>query len=103
MLLGLPLLAAVTLASQAPDPRSPRHPPDQPPLPPTRATHAAQPPVIDGRDDDGVWRGALPITGFQESRARARGAPQPPTPRKNPVDARALYPVVPPFLAPPRP
>src|SRR2546430_11493164 len=57
MLLGLPLLAAVTLASQAPDPRSPRHPPDQPPLPPTRATHAAQPPVIDGRDDDGVWRG----------------------------------------------
>jgi len=74
MLLGLPLLAAVTLASQAPDPRSPRHPPDQPPLP-TRATRAAQPPVIDGRDDDVVWREALPITGFQEWRPSEGGPP----------------------------
>ena len=91
MLLGLPLLAAVTLASQAPDPRSPRHPPDQPPLPPTRATHAAQPPVIDGRDDDGVWREALPITGFQEWRPSEGGAPKLPTEAKIAYDASALY------------
>src|SRR5256886_9242430 len=91
MLLGLPLLAAVTLASQAPDPRSPRHPPDQPPLPPTRATHAAQPPVIDGRDDDGVWREALPITGFQEWPPSGGRAPKLPTVAKNAYDARAPY------------
>src|SRR5256885_1282111 len=91
MLLGLPLLAAVTLASQAPDPRSPRHPPDQPPLPPTRATHAAQPPVIDGRDDDAVWREALPITGFQEWRPSEGGAPKLPTEAKIAYDASALY------------
>ena len=91
MLLGLPLLAAVTLASQAPDPRSPRHPPDQPPLPPTRATHATQPPVIDGRDDDGVWREALPITGFQEWRPSEGGAPKLPTEAKIAYDASALY------------
>src|SRR6266480_2463936 len=91
MLLGLPLLAAVTLASQAPDPRSPRHPPDQPPLPPTRATHAAQPPVIDGRDDDGVWREALPITGFQEWRPSEGGAPKLPTEAKIAYDAANLY------------
>ena len=60
MLLGLPLLAAVTLAVQVPDP--------SPPPPPTSvdATRAAQPPVIDGRDDDAVWREARPITEFQE-------------------------------------
>src|SRR6266480_4473529 len=91
MLLGLPLLAAVTLASQAPDPRSPRHPPDQPPLPPTRATHAAQPPVIDGRDDDGVWREALPITGFEEWRPSEGGSPKLPTEAKIAYDASALY------------
>ncbi len=90
MLLGLPLLAAVTLASQAPDPRSPRHPPDQPPLP-TRATRAAQPPVIDGRDDDVVWREALPITGFQEWRPSEGGPPKLPTEAKIAYDAGNLY------------
>src|SRR6266513_6548161 len=91
MLLGLPLLAAVTLASQAPDPRSPRHPPDQPPLPPTRATHAAQPPTIDGRDDDAVWREAMPITEFQEWRPSEGGAPKLPTEAKVAYDAGNLY------------
>jgi hypothetical protein len=58
MLLGLPLLAAVTLVSQSPDaPRSTQRPGD-PPAPVAKsvaATRAGQPPVIDGRDDDAVW------------------------------------------------
>src|SRR5256886_13771461 len=86
MLLGLPLLAAVTLASQSQDP-----PP--PPAPASRvlATRAAQPPVIDGRDDDAVWREAQPITGFQEWRPSEGGPSQPPTAAKVAYDAGALY------------
>jgi hypothetical protein len=40
-----------------------------PPAPPTRqatASRAVHPPVLDGRDDDEVWRTAQPITEFQE-------------------------------------
>ena len=57
MLVGLPLVAAVMLVSQAPDSRPQGRPADPPPPPPTTvaATHAVQPPVIDGRDDDAVW------------------------------------------------
>ncbi|MGE5143131.1 MAG: DUF5916 domain-containing protein, partial [Acidobacteriota bacterium] len=39
------------------------------PLPPTRqaaATRAVHAPVLDGRDDDDVWKTAQPITDFQE-------------------------------------
>jgi hypothetical protein len=95
MLLGLPLVAAVTLASQATDPRPPRQAPDAPPapLPPTSvgATRAAQPPAIDGRDDDVVWREAEPITGFQEWRPSEGGAPKLPTEAKVAYDAGHLY------------
>src|SRR5216110_405840 len=88
MILGLPLLAAVTLSSQSQDP-----PPPPPPAPASRvlATRAAQPPVIDGRDDDAVWREALPITGFQEWRPSEGGAPKLPTEAKIAYDASALY------------
>src|SRR5439155_1612802 len=58
MLAGLLVLAAVTLASQGADPQRP----DPPPPTSLAATRAAQPPVIDGRDDDAVWREAQPIT-----------------------------------------
>src|SRR5256885_15530324 len=86
MLLGLPLLAAVTLASQSQDP-----PP--PPAPASRvlATRAAQPPVIDGRDDDAVWREAQLITGFQEWRPTEGGPPQPPPPAENAHHAAHPY------------
>ena len=86
MLLGLPLLAAVTLASQSQDP-----PP--PPAPASRvlATRAAQPPVIDGRDDDAVWREAQPITGFQEWRPSEGEPPKLPTEAKIAYDAANLY------------
>src|SRR2546427_343200 len=84
MLLGLPLLAVVTLASQVPDPS---------PSPPTSvaATRAAQPPVIDGRDDDPVWREARPITEFQEWRPSEGAPPKLPTVAKVAYDAANLY------------
>ncbi len=86
MLLGLPLLAAVTLSSQSQDP-----PP--PPAPASRvlATRAAQPPVIDGRDDDAVWREARPITGFEEWRPSEGGPPKLPTEAKIAYDAANMY------------
>src|SRR6266478_2300142 len=84
MLLGLPLLAAVTFASQSQDP------------PPVHAsgviaTRAAQPPVIDGRDDDAVWREAQPINGFQEWRPSEGGPPKLPTEAKIAYDAANMY------------
>src|SRR3989449_503286 len=84
MSLGLPLLAVVTLASQVPDPS---------PSPPTSvaATRAAQPPVIDGRDDDPVWREARPITEFQEWRPSEGAPPKLPTVAKVAFDAANLY------------
>src|SRR5260370_15223935 len=102
MLLGLPLLAAVTLASQTPNPRPPRQPPDPPP-PPTKvtATRAVQPPVIDGRDDDAVWREATPITDFQEWRPSEGGPPKRPTEAKIAYDAANLYVFVPASNPPP--
>src|SRR5947199_280943 len=86
MLLGLPLLAAVTLSSQSQDPPAP-------PAPASRvlATRAAQPPVIDGRDDDAVWREAQPITGFQEWRPSEGDPPKLPTEAKIAYDAANLY------------
>lgn len=90
MLLGLPLLAAVTLASQGQDP-----PPPPPPAPApagrVMATRAAQPPVIDGRDDDAVWREAQPFIGFQEWRPNEGGPPKLPTEAKIAYDAANMY------------
>src|SRR2546425_7476369 len=90
MLLGLPLLAAVTLSSQSQDPPPP---PPPPPAPASRviATRAAQPPVIDGRDDDAVWREGQPITGFQKGRPPQGGPPQPPTQGKKAPHAAHNY------------
>ncbi len=95
MLPGLPLLAAVTLVFQAPDPRAPGHPVDPTPAAaiPTSvvATRALQAPVIDGRDDDPVWREAKPITGFLEWRPSEGGPPKLPTEAKVAYDAGNLY------------
>jgi len=93
MLFGLPLLAAVTLASQSPDASPTQRRGDPPALPAksVTATHAAQPPIIDGRDDDAVWRQATPITEFQEWRPSEGGAPKLPTEAKVAYDAGNLY------------
>src|SRR2546427_1723749 len=91
MLLGLPFLAAVALASQVADPRPPRRAPDPPPPTSVAATRAARPPAIDGRDDDAVWREAPPITAFQEWRPSEGGPPKLPTEAKIAYDAANLY------------
>ena len=93
MLFGLPLLAAVTLVSQAPDGQPPRRRPDPPATgqKSVTATRAAQAPTIDGRDDDAVWREATPITEFLEWRPSEGGAPKLPTEAKVAYDAGNLY------------
>src|SRR5439155_1288325 len=77
MLFVLPLLAAVTLAGQSPDHAS--RPADARPrqagTKSVTATRAAQPPTIDGRDDDAVWREAPPIREFEEWRPNRAGRP----------------------------
>jgi hypothetical protein len=92
MLLGLPLLAVVAVVTQAPDPPRPAA---DPPAPPAArritAIRAAQPPVIDGRDDDAVWRRATPITQFLEWRPSEGLAPKLPTEAKVAYDAANLY------------
>ena len=89
-MLLIPLFAAVTFASQRPESGPPRMAP-----PPTasRATAvlAVRAPVIDGRDDDDVWRQAAPITEFREWQPVEDGPARFPTMAKAAYDARALY------------
>jgi uncharacterized protein DUF5916/cellulose/xylan binding protein with CBM9 domain len=59
-MLGSTLLLAVQAIAVASTPAS------SPSATRTIATRAMQPPVLDGRDDDEVWRLARPITEFQE-------------------------------------
>ncbi|HEU4699388.1 MAG TPA: DUF5916 domain-containing protein [Gemmatimonadales bacterium] len=83
-LLGLLLVvqAYATTPSPPPSPSTPaKAPPGAPPAappgaPPTavRATRAAAPPTLDGRDDDPVWRTAPAVDGFLEARP-SEGAP----------------------------
>jgi hypothetical protein len=89
----LPLLAAVTLGAQSADGPSPgrRSDPPRPEPKSVTATRAAQQPVIDGKDDDAVWRDATPIREFQEWRPSEGGEPKLPTEAKIAYDAANLY------------
>jgi Domain of unknown function (DUF5916)/Carbohydrate family 9 binding domain-like len=95
MLLVLPLLAAVTFASQGTDPPPGRAPGQLPPPPPpptsVAAVRAVQAPLIDGRDNDAVWQEAWPIVGFQEWRPNEGGPPKLPTEARVAYDAAHLY------------
>src|SRR5256885_13060208 len=57
-----------------------------PPAGATKATavRAAAPVVIDGRDDDAVWRGAPPITQFPQFQPKGGGGPPFPPPAQGP-------------------
>src|SRR2546426_5424148 len=70
-------------------------PPFVAPLPSsaTRATavRAAVPVVIDGRDDDAVWRIAPPITQFRQFQPKEDGDPRFPTEAKGAYDDRYFY------------
>ena len=93
MLLGLPLLAVVTLAVQSTDPSPSPARSGDPPAANRRvtATRSAQPMTIDGKDDEPVWRQATPITEFQEWRPTEGAATKLPTEAKIAYDAGNLY------------
>ena len=55
------------------------------------ATHADAPPVIDGKDEDAVWRTAPPITGFKQWQPTEGKEPRFKTEAKVAYDASNLY------------
>jgi len=55
------------------------------------ASLAARPPVIDGRDDDAIWRAAAPITGFRVFDPKEDGDPSAPTEVRIAYDVQNLY------------
>ncbi|HXW97261.1 MAG TPA: DUF5916 domain-containing protein, partial [Gemmatimonadales bacterium] len=67
--------------------------PPPPPMSETaiRATLAVVPPVIDGRDDDAIWRSAPVIDHFLEARPSEGAAPQLRTEARVAYDAHNLY------------
>jgi uncharacterized protein DUF5916/cellulose/xylan binding protein with CBM9 domain len=65
-----------------------------PPVPSStsaRATRAAEPPVLDGRDDDAVWLSAPAIDRFLEAKPSEGAAPKLRTEARVAYDARNLY------------
>jgi hypothetical protein len=56
-----------------------------------RATRAAKAPLIDGRDDDAIWREAQPITSFREFDPVEDGEPSLPTEAKIAFDDKYFY------------
>jgi hypothetical protein len=56
-----------------------------------RATRAAEPPVLDGRDDDAVWRSAPAIDQFLEAKPSEGAPPRLRTAARVAYDARHLY------------
>ena len=55
------------------------------------ASSAERPPVIDGRDDDEIWKSATPITGFRVFDPKEDGDPAFQTEAKIGYDAQNLY------------
>ena len=90
MLSALPLIAAITIGWQAPKQTQPVDLPAPAPRSVT-ATRATQAPIIDGKDDDALWRQAPAITEFQEWRPSEGGAPKLRTEAKVGYDAGNLY------------
>ena len=56
-----------------------------------RATRATVPPVIDGKDDDEIWRHTPLITAFQEARPSEGAAPKLQTTARVAYDAHNIY------------
>jgi uncharacterized protein DUF5916/cellulose/xylan binding protein with CBM9 domain len=91
------LAVALQVTSAPPSGTVPPRPPGgDPPVPLPTATvvtavHALQPPVIDGRDDDPVWRIAPPITAFREFQPKEDGPPRYATEAKVAYDDHFIY------------
>jgi hypothetical protein len=80
------LAAALQAAGGSPSPAVPRGTATT-----AVAVRAATPVVIDGRDDDPVWRQAAPITQFREFQPKEDGDPRFATEAKVAYDDRNLY------------
>jgi Carbohydrate family 9 binding domain-like/Domain of unknown function (DUF5916) len=98
-MIGFNALLALTVSLQVPD-QAPTHADQRPPVSlrigaPTdtgaTAIRADVAPVIDGRDDDAVWRTAPPITGFKEWQPTEGKAARFRTEAKVAYDAASLY------------
>jgi hypothetical protein len=98
-MIGVAALLGLALSLQVPEQVAPRA--DARPSMPLRigvptdssaiAVRAVAPPVIDGKDDDQIWRSAPPITAFQQWRPTEGGKPRFPTEAKVAYDAASLY------------
>src|ERR1051325_3256090 len=86
----LPLLAMAVLF-QAQEVKNRTSPSPAPTTARVAATRAGQPPGIDGKDDEGGWSHATPITDFLEFDPHEGGPPRFKTEAKVAYDARNFY------------
>jgi len=92
-MVGIAALAAIMLSPAAPQGGQNTHrtPVNPPSAAPARATLAAQPPDIDGRPQDAIWRETEAITDFQEWSPTEGKAPRFPTEAHIAYDRANLY------------
>src|SRR2546425_3117825 len=88
MLPAVPLLAVLLTLQTSADPQAARVPP--PGATSAVAVRADRPVVIDGKDDDPVWRLAPAITAFREFQPKEDGDPRFATEAKVANDSRNL-------------
>src|SRR5438309_4141087 len=86
---AVPLLAVFLTLQTSPDPAAARVPP--PGAASAVAVRADRPVVIDGKDDDPVWRVAPAITAFREFQPKEDGDPRFATEAKVAYDSRNFY------------
>jgi len=90
-MLGVAALVSVLLSPQGTQATKPDSGSAPPPVTTAMAARASQAPVIDGRDDDAVWRTARTITGFTEWQPTEGAPPRYPTEARIAYDAANLY------------
>src|SRR5438876_9628883 len=86
---AVPLLAVLLTLQTSADPQGARVPP--PGATSAVAVRADRPVVIDGKDDDPVWRLAPAITEFREFQPKEDGDPRVATEAKVAYDSRNFY------------
>ena len=85
----MPALLGLLLTIQT---QTPAQAPAGPTVTPSvSAVSAAQPPELDGRDDEPMWRQAQPITGFRQARPNEGADPAQRTEARVAYDAQNLY------------
>jgi hypothetical protein len=91
-MIGVAALVGVVLSAQGPQTQSAKPETGSAPAATTAsAVRAVQAPVIDGRDDDAVWRLATPITAFKEWQPNEGAEPRFATEARIVYDAAYLY------------